>query len=119
MSKRDYKLFLLDILESIKRIEDYTSDLKFEDFEKKTVVSDAVIRNLEIIGEAAKNIPSEIAEKYPQIPWKRIVGFRNIVIHAYFTIDLKTVWYIVKEQLPELKILVEKITGDDVQDEKI
>ncbi len=106
MSKRDFKLFLSDILESIKRIEEYTSGLTFEDFENNTIVSDAVVRNLEIIGEAAKNIPSEIAQGYP-IPWKKIIGFRNIVIHAYFTVDLKNVWYIIKEQLPELKISIE------------
>ncbi|MCZ7356212.1 MAG: DUF86 domain-containing protein [Candidatus Methanoperedens sp.] len=109
MSKRDYKLFLSDILESIRRIETYTSGLTFEDFEKNTIVSDAVVRNLEIIAEAIKNIPPEITEKYTQIPWKKVIGFRNIVIHAYFTVDLKNVWYIVKEQLPELKILIEKI----------
>ena len=107
MSKRDYKLFLSDILESIKRIEEYTAGLTFEDFEKNNIVSDAVVRNLEIIGEAAKNIPSEIAQRSPLIPWKKIIGFRNIVIHAYFTVDLKNVWYIIKEQLPELKISID------------
>ena len=81
MSKRDVRLFLYDILECIEKIEKYTKDMDFDDFVKNDLVVDAVIRNLEIIGEAVKNIPEDFRSKYPDIPWKKIVGFRNIVIH--------------------------------------
>ena len=70
---------------------------------KNEMVVDAVIRNLEIVGEAARNIPEEGRSKYSDIPWKRVVGFRNIVIHGYFDVDLEIVWVIAKERLPELK----------------
>ncbi len=81
MSKRDVRLFLYDILECIEKIEKYTKDMDFDDFVKNDLVVDAVIRNLEIIGEALKNIPEDFRSKYPDIPWKKIGGFRNIVIH--------------------------------------
>ncbi|HHI00585.1 DUF86 domain-containing protein [Thermococcus aggregans] len=103
MSKRDYRLFLEDMLEAVERIEEYTKGYSFEDFinDRKTI--DAVVRNLEILGEAARNIPEEIRKKYQEIPWKRIVGLRNVVIHQYFGVDLKVVWVIISSQLPQLK----------------
>ncbi|WP_297505127.1 DUF86 domain-containing protein [Thermococcus sp.] len=109
MSKRDPCLFMNDILEAIGRIEEYTSGYTFETFinDKKTV--DAVLRNLEIIGEAARNIPDEVRERYPSVPWRRIVGLRNVVIHHYFGVDLSVVWVIVSSQLEELKEEIEKI----------
>lgn len=113
MSKRDYKLFLSDILDCIEKIEEYISDLTFNDFDKNTMVSDAVLRNLEIIAEAIKNLPPEITQKHPQVPWKKVIGFRNVVLHAYFTVDLKNVWYVITEQLPELKVLIEKIAEEE------
>jgi len=103
MSKRDLRLFLMEILEAIEKIERYIDSLSFEDFVKNEMVVDAVIRNLEIVGEAARNIPEEVRSKYSDIPWKRVVGFRNIVIHGYFDVDLEIVWVIAKERLPELK----------------
>ncbi|WP_297090706.1 DUF86 domain-containing protein [Thermococcus sp.] len=96
-------------MEAIGRIEEYTSGYTFETFinDKKTV--DAVLRNLEIIGEAARNIPDEVRERYPSVPWRRIVGLRNVVIHHYFGVDLSVVWVIVSSQLEELKEEIEKI----------
>jgi len=103
MSKRDYRLFLQDILESIERIEEYTEGYDFETFTKDRKTVDAVLRNLEIIGEAAKHIPENIQTQHPEIPWKRVIGLRNVVIHHYFGVDLSIVWVIIKKQLPELK----------------
>ncbi|GAB6102194.1 DUF86 domain-containing protein [Thermococcus atlanticus] len=103
MSKRDYRLFLQDILESIGRIEEYTEGYDFETFTKDRKTIDAVLRNLEIIGEAAKHIPESIRMQHPEIPWKRVIGLRNVVIHHYFGVDLSIIWVIVKKQLPELK----------------
>ncbi len=103
MPKRDPTLFLYDILECIEKIQKYVSGMTYEDFENDERTVDAVLRNLEIIGEAARNIPSEFRVKYPDIPWRRIVGLRNVVIHEYFGVDLENIWEIVKNDLPDLK----------------
>ena len=104
MSKRSPELFIQDMLEAIEKIERYTEYIEdSEEFKGKDIVVDAVLRNLEIIGEAAANIPREIRSKYPEIPWNRVVGLRNVVIHGYFVVDLDIIWVIIKEQLPELK----------------
>jgi len=104
MSKRSPELFVRDMLEAIEKIERYTESIEDpEEFKGKDIVVDAVLRNLEIIGEAAANIPGEIRSKYPEIPWNRVVGLRNVVIHGYFVVDLDIVWVIIREQLPELR----------------
>jgi len=79
MSKREYKLFLDDILECIKRIEKYTEGYTQKKLENNELVADAIIRNLEIIGEAAKNLPAELRKQSPEIPWKKIIGFNCLV----------------------------------------
>ncbi|WP_456418414.1 HepT-like ribonuclease domain-containing protein [Methanocaldococcus infernus] len=109
MSKRDAKAFLWDILKSIEKIEKWSKNIEFDEFIKNDLLQDAIVRNLEIIGEASKYIPEDIKNKYPQIPWKRIVGFRNIVIHKYFGIDYEIVWFIIKNELPTFKTTIEKI----------
>ena len=80
--KRSDKLFLEDILDCIDRIEIYTKDLSYDDFVEKQMVIDAVVRNLEIIGEASKNIKDETRKKYKSIPWNRMIGLRNIIAHG-------------------------------------
>ncbi len=82
--------------------------MTYEDFENDERTVDAVIRNLEIIGEAARNIPLELRDKYSDIPWRRIVGLRNVVIHDYFGVDLEIIWEIITKDLLDLK---EKIKG--------
>ncbi len=110
MSKRDFKIFVQDMLFSVEKIERYTSGIKsFEEFSNQDIVVDAVLRNLEIIGEAASKIPDDIRSKYSEIPWKRVVGLRNVVIHGYFVVDLKIIWTIIKEQLPSLKENLKKM----------
>jgi uncharacterized protein with HEPN domain len=111
MSKpnRDWKLLILDILENINKIERYTEGMDYELFERAEQTKDAVVRNLEIIGEASNKIPKNIQQKYNHIPWAKIIAMRNKMIHGYFTIDHRIVWKIIKEDLPELKEQLEQI----------
>ena len=106
---RDYRLYLDDILEAAKRIGRYSKGMTVEKLKKDTLILDAIVRNLEIIGEAAKNIPSQIKEKYPEVEWKKIAGLRDILAHEYFGIDLEVVWDIVIHKLPILKIQIKHI----------
>lgn len=103
MSRREWKLLFEDILESISKIEEYTRDLSYEDFEDNNLVTDAVVRNIEIIGEASKNIPSEIQKLFSDIPWQKLRGIRNRIVHDYFDVDRKIIWFIVTNELLSLK----------------
>ena len=109
MSKRNSVLFLYDILECIEKIERYISGITYEDFERDERTIDAVLRNLEVIGEAARNIPLEIRNRYYDIPWRKIVALRNVVIHQYFGVDLENIWKIITEDLPDLEEKVRSI----------
>jgi uncharacterized protein with HEPN domain len=101
--KRNIKLYLQDIWESILAIEEYTQNLSEDEFYSNRQVQDAVVRRLEIIGEAVKNIDDDFRNKYPQIPWKKIAGMRDIITHEYFGVKLDRVWDVVKKDLPDLK----------------
>src|SRR6185436_8209547 len=101
MSRRTPELLIEDIIDSGSKILDYTKDLSFEDFLADSKTVDAVIRNFEIIGEAANLLPEEFKEKYPDIDWHRIRGFRNRIVHDYFGIDYTIVWQIRNLFLPE------------------
>lgn len=113
MSKRDWKLFIEDILECIGKIEKYIENMKFENFENDIKTIDAVVRNLEIMGEASKNIPANVKEKYQNVYWKGITGLRDRIIHKYFGVDLKIIWHIIKEELPPLREQMELILQKD------
>ena len=89
---RTYNLYLKDISESIQKILEYTQEIDYEEFIENSMVFDAVVRNFEIIGEAARNIPADIKSKFPQIPWADMVGMRNILVHGYFGVDYSIVW---------------------------
>ena len=109
MTRRGYLLYLEDILLAMDKIEQYTKNMNQDEFEQTDIVIDAVIRNLEVIGEAAKSVPIEAREEYPHIPWKRMIGLRNVMIHEYFGIDLSIVWTIVKNNLPETRKHIEEM----------
>ena len=103
MSKRPIDLLLSDILDAIDRVPIYIEGLSFDAFSNDQKSIDAVVRNLEIIGEAASRLPDEFKEKHPQVEWHKVVGLRNRIIHGYFGIDLKIIWQIIHADLPKLR----------------
>jgi uncharacterized protein with HEPN domain len=102
MSKREPILLVEDIIESGNKILLYTNGLNFTDFKNDSKTIDAVIRNFEIIGEAANRLPDEFKDKYPEIDWFKIRGFRNRIVHHYFGIDFQIVWEVKNNYLPTL-----------------
>lgn len=112
---RDYRVFLDDVLEAIANVTQFVGAMTRQEFEadKKTV--HAVVRNLEVIGEAVKGVPAGVRGRYPQVPWQRIAGLRDILIHHYFEIEIDIVWDVVQSKLPELKLQIEAVLGDKGQ----
>lgn len=103
MRSKNPKIFIEDILESIERIEEYTANKTLEEFLSDHEKQDAIIKRLEVIGEAVKNIPADIKKKYPKIPWGDMAGMRDVLIHEYFGINIKRVWDTAKNDVPKLK----------------
>lgn len=113
MSKRDTILLLEDMLHATQKIKRYTLGLDFDSFLADEKTLDAVIRNFEIIGEAANRIDIDFRDANPEIEWKRIRGFRNRIVHDYFGIDYEIVWEIIENYLDELNNWLEFIIEDD------
>jgi uncharacterized protein with HEPN domain len=111
MSK-DESIYLRHIWDSIEKIESYVSGVDQDEFFENSMVQDAVIRQLEIIGEAAKRISESTRAKEPDIPWNSIAGMRNKLIHDYFGVDLSTIWVTIKEDLDPLKRAVQRMLGE-------
>ena len=101
--KKDPKVFLEHILDSINLIESYVDKVNESGFHKTQPLQDAVIRRLEIIGEAVKNLPLTFKSKHPDVPWRKITGMRDILIHEYFDVDLALTWMVVKHEIPLIK----------------
>jgi uncharacterized protein with HEPN domain len=110
--KKDPSIFIAHILECIQLIEEYTEAITIDEFLQSKQKQDAIIRRIEIMGEAIKNIPVEIKDKYSDIPWKKIAGMRDILIHFYFGVDLKLTWDAAKTEIPKLKEKIMKIKKD-------
>jgi len=100
---KNFRVYFEDMLNAITNIEEYIGNMGFEEFRKNKLVRDAVIRNLEVIGEAAKNIPKEIKEEHSEIKWREIAGLRDILIHKYFEVNIRILWDIIEDKLPDLK----------------
>lgn len=109
MEIKDYTDYLQDILNSITETEEFVKGMTFDDFfnDKKTI--NAVIRSMEVIGEATKNLPQSLKDKHNDIPWKKMAGMRDKLIHEYFGVDLSIVWQAIKEDFPTIKPSVEKL----------
>jgi uncharacterized protein with HEPN domain len=108
MSQRDAMAYVEDILKAMDDAQKFVKDINYAIFSEDTKTNYAVIRALEIIGEATKNIPAALKSRYPEVPWKEMAGIRDKVIHAYSTVDLKRVWSTVKQDIPVLKPLFHK-----------
>lgn len=107
--RRIYPDYIKDILNSINETEEFVEGMGFKEFvaDQKTV--NAVIRSLEVLGEAAKNIPDSLWKEYPEIPWAKMAGMRDKLIHEYFGVDLEIVWQVIHKDLPPLKPHLEKV----------
>ncbi len=109
MKEPDISPFLAHIVESIEAIERYTRGMEAAAFLNDSLAQDAVVRRLEIIGEAVKNLAPEFRAAHPEIPWKRIAGLRDVLIHRYFEVDLELTWETVQERLPTFKQQIEAL----------
>ncbi len=107
--RRNYTLFLKDILDCIEKIDEFIAGMDFQQFNEDDKTRSAVVRKLEIIGEAVKNIPKEIRQRHREIPWVDMAGMRDKIAHFYFGIDYRIVWRVIKESLPEIKPSIQKI----------
>ena len=109
---RDYKLYLADILAAMESIERFIAGMTFEEFQKDDKTASAVIRKFEIIGEASRNIPDEIKQRHPEVPWKEMSGMRDRLIHAYFGGEENLVWTTIKNRVPVAKQMIKKISAE-------
>jgi len=110
--KREFLDYIEDIIEAMNNTINFTQNIEYDDFLKDDKTIYAVVRALEIIGEAVKNLPDEIKQQYSQIPWRNIIGMRDKLIHEYFGVNKEIVWDKIKNELPKLKPLFEEITED-------
>ena len=115
MSKRYWKLRVEDIIICTERINIYVDNMNYEDFTSDQKTIDAVVRNLEIIGEASKNIPTEIIRKFDNINWEGIIGLRNRIAHVYFGLDLKIIWRITQDEVPILQKQMTEILSSSAE----
>ena len=106
---RDYRLQVDDILEAIRRVKEYTENMSEEDFSLNRKTQDAVIRNFEIIGEAARNLPDDIKHSASEIEWNKIIALRNILIHEYFGVNVKILWDLITNKLDKLESTCQKL----------
>ena len=109
---RNVLIYVRDILENMRDAEEFIQGVSYEQFVADKKTANAVLRSLEVIGEATKNVPDNVRAQYPQVPWKEMAGMRDKVIHFYFGVDKETVWLVVKERIPALRPFIEQILRD-------
>jgi uncharacterized protein with HEPN domain len=112
MERRGLVDFLQDIDRSIDAIDRFVTGVDFESFAMNEEKATAVIKKLEIIGEAVKQVPEEVRSKYPEIPWRSIAGMRDLLVHVYWNTDLNVIWQVIEEDLPPLKQVVIQILAE-------
>lgn len=116
--KRNVTLYIRDILQNMQDAEEFLQGCTYDQFVSDKKTFNAVVRSIEVIGEAAKHVPTDVREKYPGVPWKEMAGMRDKVSHFYFGVDREAVWYAVKERIPALRPMIEQILGDLQEEEK-
>ena len=107
--RREFEDYLRDIVDAMGKAQQFVKNLSYKEFKEDDKTVFAVVRALEIVGEATKNIPNDIRNDHPQIPWKDMAGMRDVLIHDYFGADVETVWLTVTEKIPQVKPMIEKI----------
>ncbi|MFQ6125446.1 MAG: DUF86 domain-containing protein [Candidatus Heimdallarchaeota archaeon] len=107
--KREIRIFIEDIMESIVKIEEYARNIDRKKFFQESWIQDAAIRKLEIIGEAVEHIPEEFGARCPNIPRVQIAGIRDVLIHRYFRVNISRVWLVIEQDLPDLKTKISQI----------
>jgi hypothetical protein len=112
MNNTDNSAYLLHILDCVGKIDRYLQNYSFEKFANDDLVIDAVVRNVEIIGEVSSNLTRDFRSKHTQIPWRKIIDTRNRIVHGYATVDLEIIWNITQTELENLKIEIEKILDE-------
>jgi uncharacterized protein with HEPN domain len=113
MSHRLWKYRINDILDSINKIQSYVEQMEFEDFRRDEKTIDAVIRNFIVIGEAARHIPDDISDKYPNIPWRVMGDMRNFAVHEYWGVETRTIWKTIREDLPPLLPVLNQVIDSE------
>ena len=108
---REWRLYVADMKACCGRVADYSAGLSREQFEARRIVYDATLRNLELLGEAARHIPEEIRAQSPDIPWRRIVAVRNVLIHGYLGIDNDIIWDIISNEIEKLRLALERLAA--------
>ncbi len=110
--KRDVSLYIQDILQNMGDAEEFVQGMSYAQFVADKKTFNAVVRAIEVVGEASKHIPDNLRRQYPDLPWKEMAGMRDKVIHMYFAVDHEAVWLVVQERIPTLKRLIEGILRD-------
>ncbi len=108
---RDLRLYLNDLVDACEHVRAYTADLDFSGFVADRRTVDAVLHNLQVVGEAAKRLPSEMLAGAPEVPWRDVTGLRDILVHTYFKVDLAVIWRIVRDDLPTLEAAARRLAA--------